>query len=121
VHIHTLDEIAVAVGRFICGDVGRSHLKPKYRPQIFRQLAELLEGKLAKRPDDIATIRAAWREAKAALKGLCRGDNPTWREVDNKYYKRTGYHLDRRALREVTDCPIRPDKRGAKKIATASD
>ena len=36
VNINTLDEIAVAVDRIICGDVGNSHLRSKYRPQILR-------------------------------------------------------------------------------------
>jgi hypothetical protein len=118
VDVRTVDEIAVAVGRFICGDVGKSHLKPEYRPQILRQVADALEGKLARKrksgkADDDASIRAAWREAKADLKGLYKDDNPTFAEVDRKYHNRTGWYLDRRALPK--DCPTRPDKRGLKK------
>jgi hypothetical protein len=84
VNIDRPDEIAQEVGRFICGDVGGKHLKPKYRPQILRQIADALERKSARKrksgkADEIAKIRAAWRKAKAELKGLYRGDNPTFR------------------------------------------
>jgi hypothetical protein len=64
VNLDSLDEIAVQVGRVICGDVGGRHLKPKLRPQVLRQLADALERKSGRKRksgkvDDIAKIRAA--------------------------------------------------------------
>lgn len=114
-----LDETAQAVGRFICGEVGGKHLKRELRPQILRQLADALERKSARKrksgkADDIAKIRAAWWKAKTNLKGLYRGDNPTFKEVDSEYYRLTGCHLDRRALKAAGDCPVRPDAKGKK-------
>ena len=116
VNINSVDEIAVAVGRFICGDVGRKHLNPEHRPQVLHQVAEALKRKSRKsgKADDIAKIRAAWREAKAEQKGLHKGDDPTYREVAQKYYKKTGSPLDRRALNKA-GCLVRPDKRGKKR------
>jgi hypothetical protein len=58
--------------------------------------------------------REAWRRAKAKLKGLYRGDNPTFKEVAHEYRKLTGWQLDRRALKDA-DCPVRPDKAGRRK------
>jgi hypothetical protein len=105
-NIDTVDEIAVWVGRIICGDVGGSHLKPEYRPQILRQLADALERKSARKrksgkADDVAKIRTAWLKAKAKQKGLYRGEDPTFREVAEEYLRLTGYNLDRRALKNA--------------------
>ncbi len=119
VDIDRLDEIALGVGRFICGGLGGVHLQPKYRPQLLRQIADALEGKSARKrksgkSDDIAKIQAAWRKAKAALTGLYRGENPTFAEVDEIYLRdNPGQHLDRRALKQA-GCPVRPDRRGPK-------
>lgn len=118
VNIDTLDEIAVEIGRVICGDVGGSHLKPKYRPQILRQLADALERKSgrkrkSRKADDIAKIRTAWRTAKAAQKGLFRGDDPTFRKVAEVYCRLTGYKLDRRALKKA-GCSVRPEAKSKK-------
>jgi hypothetical protein len=118
VEINTVDEIAVAVGRIICGDVGDSHLRRNYRAQLLRQLADALERKSAKKrksgkADDIAKIRTAWRTAKAAQKGLYRGDDPTFREVVEEYYKLTGYNLDRRALKNASRS-VRPQSKSKK-------
>jgi len=110
VNINSLDEIVVGVGRFFC------RLNPEYRPYVLRLLANVLEGE-APVPDDLAKIRAAWREAKAELKGLYKGDDPTFAEVGRKYHKRHGCRLDRRALSALrkAGCPCRPDKLGIKK------
>jgi hypothetical protein len=115
-----VEGIAKAVGRFVCGDVGGQHLKPEVRTYVLRRLINALERKFAKErktpPDEIALVRVAWLIAKAKLKG---DDYPTFKEADDEYYRLTGWHLDRRALKDA-DRPVRPDKRGVKrKIATA--
>ena len=118
IKINALDEIAVAVGRILCGDVGGSHLRANYRPQILRQIADALERKSARKrksgkADDIAKIRTAWRTAKASQKGLYRGDNPTFREVAAEYHQLTRNYLDRRAVRNA-GCSVRPEARSKK-------
>jgi hypothetical protein len=118
VNIDTLDDIAVEVGRVICGDVGGVHLKPKYRAQILRQIADALERKFARKrksgkADDIAKIRAAWRKARAKLKGLYKDDNPTFRQAADEYRQDTGFPLDRRALKDAR-CPVRPEAKSKK-------
>lgn len=105
--------IPCGIGERLCD------LKPEVRPQILRQIADALEGKSARKRksgkwDDVAKIREAWRRAKAKLKGLYRGDNPTFKEVAHEYRKLTGWQLDRRALKDA-DCPVRPDKAGRRK------
>jgi hypothetical protein len=116
--IRTLDEIALLVGRFICGDLGGHHLKPKYRPQILRQIADALERKSARKrksgkADDIGKIRSAWCTAEVAQKGLFRGDDPTFREVAEAYHTLTGYNLDRRALKNA-GCSVRREAKPKK-------
>ena len=70
-----------------------------------RQIADALEGKSAKKRksgkgalanpiDEIEKTRKAWRKAKANLKGLYKGDNPTLKEADNEYHKLTGISTD---------------------------
>jgi len=120
VNIDTLDDIAVWIGRVICGDVGGSHLRPKYRAQLLRQVADALERKSSRKrksgkADDIAKIRTAWLTAKAAQKGLYRGDDPMFREVAEEYYRLTGYNLDRRALKNAGRS-VRPEAK-SKKLA----
>lgn len=104
-----VQDVHWAISNLLCD------LKPEVRPSVLRRVADALEGKSAKKrksgkADDIAKIREAWRRAKAKLKGLYKGDNPTRREVEKIY----GEHLDRRSLKNA-DCPIRPDKRGRRK------
>src|SRR5262249_22608082 len=101
-----------------CEGVWGGRLKPKYRPQILRQIADALEQKTATRRksgkvDDMAKILTAWRIAKAAQKGLYRGDAPTFKEVPHEYYRSTGYNLDRRALKNVRRS-VRPEARSKK-------
>jgi hypothetical protein len=98
-----------AIGELLCD------LEPEHRPRILHRVADALTGKLARKrksgkADDIAKIREAWLQAKAKLKGLYKGDNPTKSEVEHEY----GDHLDRRSL--PNHCPLRPDKRGKKKL-----
>jgi hypothetical protein len=104
--------IPCGIGERLCD------LKPEDRPRILHQVAYALAGKSAKKrksgkADDIAKIREAWPRAKAKLKGLYRGDNPTFREVYAEYHKLTGFPLDRRALKNA-GCPVRPESRRKK-------
>jgi hypothetical protein len=109
-------DVYSGIGELLC------KLRPEKRTYVLRRLINVLEGKFDKKrktkPDEIALVRQAWKIAKAKLTGLYRGDDPTFKEADAEYYKLTGWHLDRRALKDA-GCPVRPDKRGAKKkIAT---
>jgi hypothetical protein len=106
-------DIQCFIGKVLCT------LNPKYRGWVLRQLADALEGKSEKKrksgkADEIEKTRKAWRKAQAKLRGLYKGDNPTWREADTEYFKLTGFHLDRRALKDA-GCPVRPDKPGRPK------
>jgi hypothetical protein len=103
-------DVPRTIGQLLCD------LEPEHRPRILRHVADALKGKLARKrksgkADDIVKIREAHRRAKAKLKGLYRGDNPTFKEVEQEY----GEHLDRRAL--PNDCPVRLEAK-FKKIAT---
>jgi hypothetical protein len=105
-------DIPWGIGQTLCD------LRPEKRTYVLRLLINVLEGKKEKErktpPDEIALVRIAWRKAKAKLKGLYRGDNPTFKEADTEFYRDNRWHLDRRALKDA-GCPIRPDKRGVKK------
>jgi hypothetical protein len=103
-------DIHCAIGLGLCD------VEPNLRPYVLNRLADALRQKPRKSsPDEIALVREAWRKAKAGLK-----KNPTFKEADAEYHKLTGYHLNRRALRDA-GCPIRPGKRGPeRKIATAT-
>ena len=109
VRISDLEDVPWAIGKLLC------NLKFEYLPQVLRQVANALERKPVRkgRPDDIAKIRIACQKAKAELKGLYRGDDPTFKEVAEQYHKLTGLQLDRRALKDA-GCSVRPESKSKK-------
>jgi hypothetical protein len=100
--VTNVDEIYRGIGELLC------RMKPQYRPQIMRQVTDVLKRKPRRStPDNVAKIRAAYQDAQAEY--LPAKIKPTFREVDAKYRKSNkGTHLDRRDL--PADCPVRYEK-----------
>jgi hypothetical protein len=92
-----------AVGRFICGEVGRKHLTPEKRTYLLRRLINAQEGNKKRKtpPDEISLVRRSVAKARAKLTDFNRGDDPTFKEADAQFYEDNGWHLDRRAIKDA--------------------
>ena len=98
--------LSVAVGLLLCG------LKAKNRAQLFRRVADVLDGKSQASVDDHNMRDAAYKSAQDALAGLFvrDGDRPTFAEFASEFYKLTGRHLTRRDAKRYA---LHLGKRGA--------